>query len=148
MSNEAKKTEKKPGKGPDPQEIVAGFQTLRAEQRSLSAKLTELQLEESEHRVVIETLKNVHEDRKCYRSVGGFLTERKVKDVLPVLIHNSEKLKEIIGKISLQIEKKGKEINEYREQYNIKFRGLDNPKEDAIPTQQVGESSRGNVLVL
>lgn len=95
---------------------------------------------------MIETLKNVNENRKCYRSVGGFLTERKVKDVLPVLISNSEKLKEIIEKLSEQIEKKGKEINEYREQYNIRFRGLDNPKDDDVPSQQVGES-RGNVLV-
>lgn len=96
-------------------------------------------------RMVIETLKNVNEDRKCFRLVGGVLTERKVKDVLPVLIANQEKLKEFIEKLHDQITKKGQEINEYREKYNIRFRGLDNPKQEDQPVSS-GES-RGNVLV-
>lgn len=97
--------------------------------------------------MVIETLKNVNDDRKCFRLVGGVLTERKVKDVLPVLISNSEKLKEITEKLNEQIGKKGQEINEYREKFNIRFRGLDNPKEEQAASSQAGESSRGNVLV-
>lgn len=97
--------------------------------------------------MVIETLKNVNEDRKCFRLIGGVLTERKVKDVLPVLISNSEKLKEFIDKLNEQITKKGQEINEYREKYNIRFRGLDNLKGEEAATAQAPESSRGNVLV-
>lgn len=97
--------------------------------------------------MVIETLKNVNEDRKCFRLIGGVLTERKVKDVLPVLISNSEKLKEFIDKLNEQITKKGQEINEYREKYNIRFRGLDNLKGEEEATSQTPESSRGNVLV-
>lgn len=96
--------------------------------------------------MVIETLKNVNEDRKCFRLVGGVLTERKVKDVLPVLITNQEKLKEIIEKLNEQIGKKGQEINEYREKHNIRFRGLDNVKQEEQPVAAASES-RGNVLV-
>ncbi|XP_050298962.1 prefoldin subunit 2 [Anthonomus grandis grandis] len=148
MANDPKKNDKKAGKGVDPQEILAGFQTLRADQQKLSSKLSELELDQNEHKIVIETLKNVNEDRKCFRLVGGILTERKVKDVLPVLQSNSEKLGEIIEKLSEQITKKGQELNEYKEKYNIRFRGLDNPKEDAEPRNpEGGESSRGNVLV-
>lgn len=94
--------------------------------------------------MVIETLKNVNEDRKCFRLIGGILTERKVKDVLPVLITNQEKLKEFIEKLHEQISKKGQEINDYREKHNIKFRGLDNPKQDE-PVSST--EARGNVLV-
>ena len=38
--------------------------------------------------VVIETLKTVDKDRKCFRMVGGILSERTVKDVLPKLENN------------------------------------------------------------
>lgn len=50
MASEAKKTDKKVGKGTDPQEILAGFQTLRAEQRNLTSKLSELELDQNEHK--------------------------------------------------------------------------------------------------
>lgn len=96
--------------------------------------------------MVIATLKNVNEDRRCFHLVGGILTERKVREVLPSLVINLDKLKELIEKIKDQIQKKGVEINEYREKYNISFRGLDNPnpkQEEQVSTAE----SRGNVLV-
>lgn len=96
--------------------------------------------------MVIETLKNVNEDRRCFRLIGGVLTERKVKDVLPVLITNQEKLKEFIEKLHEQIAKKGQEINEYREKHNIRFRGLEtSPKQEE--QNVTSTESRGNVLV-
>jgi prefoldin subunit 2 len=135
----------KSSKGPSPEEILNGFQALRAEQRNLSSKLTEFEAESNEHKMVIATLQNVNEDRRCFRLVGGVLTERKVKDVLPALISNMEKLKELIEKLKEQIQKKGVEINEYREKYNISFRGLDNP--NPKQEEQVTSETRGNVLV-
>lgn len=95
--------------------------------------------------MVIETLKNVNEDRKCFRLIGGVLTERKVKDVLPLLVTNEKKLKEFIEKLHEQISKKGQEINEYREKHNIRFRGLESSKqeEQTVPSTE----TRGNVLV-
>ncbi|CAG9825110.1 unnamed protein product [Phaedon cochleariae] len=135
---------KKSEKEPSPEEILNGFQTLRAEQRTLSGKLSEFELDLNEHKMVIETLKNVNEDRKCFRLIGGILTERKVKDILPVLVSNQEKLKDFIDKLHEQIGKKGQEINEYREKHNIKFRGLDNPKQEEHPSSS---EARGNVLV-
>ncbi|KAL1491823.1 hypothetical protein ABEB36_012360 [Hypothenemus hampei] len=147
MATDPKKTDKKAGKGLDPQEILTGFQALRSEQRNLSTKLSELEVDLNEHRLVIETLKNVNEDRKCFRLIGGILTERKVKDVLPVLITNSEKLKEYIEKLNEQITKKGQELNEYREKHNIRFRGLDSNKAEETSAAELPEPSRGNVLV-
>ena len=35
--------------------------------------------------MVIETLKPVDPDRRCYHQIGGVLAERTVKEVLPVL---------------------------------------------------------------
>lgn len=97
--------------------------------------------------IVIETLKNVNEDRKCFRLIGGVLTERKVKDVLPALQTNTERLKELIEKLNETITKKGVEINEYREKYNIRFQGLDGPKQEESKEAVASTESRGNVLV-
>lgn len=42
--------------------------------------------------LVIDTLKEVDEARKCYRMVGGVLVERTVKEVLPALENNKEQV--------------------------------------------------------
>lgn len=42
--------------------------------------------------LVIDTLKEVDEARKCYRMVGGVLVERTVKEVLPALESNKEQV--------------------------------------------------------
>ncbi|XP_045482981.1 prefoldin subunit 2 [Harmonia axyridis] len=142
-----KKQDKKAAKEPTREEVLAGFQSLRAEQRQFSSKLGEFEAELNEHNIVIETLKNVNEDRKCFRLIGGVLTERKVKDVLPTLITNTERLKELIEKLTETITKKGVEINEYREKYNIRFQGLDGPKQEESKESVTSTESRGNVLV-
>ena len=42
--------------------------------------------------LVIDTLKEVDETRKCYRMVGGVLVEPTVKEVLPALEGNKEQV--------------------------------------------------------
>jgi prefoldin subunit 2 len=39
---------------------------------------------------VLETLKGVDPDRKCFRMVGGVLVERTAKEVIPALENNFE----------------------------------------------------------
>nr|CAG4651516.1 EOG090X0L97 [Simocephalus serrulatus]SVE94651.1 EOG090X0L97 [Simocephalus serrulatus] len=72
------------------EEIIQGFQRLRTEQRQLASKLSELEMDLNEHKLVIETLQNVDADRKCFRMVGGVLVERTVKEVLPALTTNRD----------------------------------------------------------
>ncbi|CAH0559216.1 unnamed protein product [Brassicogethes aeneus] len=146
MASNSKKPDSKE-KTLTPEEIMNGFQSLRAEQRTLTSKLSEFELDLNEHKMVIETLKNVNDDRKCFRLVGGVLTERKVKDVLPVLITNQEKLAEFIEKLNEQISKKGQEINDFREKHNIRFRGMDAPKDTDAEIAPSAVESRGKVLV-
>jgi len=43
-------------------------------------------------RLVIEALKEVDGDRKCFRMVGGVLVERTVRDVLPAMLNNYEQV--------------------------------------------------------
>ena len=90
MSEVAKK-EKSPvggGKGDskgNAQEIVAHFHKLREDQRLLVQKCSEIEGEEHEYNVVIQTLDGVDEKRVCFRLIGGVLVERTVGDVVPAL---------------------------------------------------------------
>ena len=54
-----------------PENVAAGLQTLRNEQRAFATKLSELQMDLNEHKLVIETLEKVERDRKCFRLLGG-----------------------------------------------------------------------------
>ena len=49
------------------EEIIQGFNTMRNEQRSIAAKINELQQDLNELKIVIETLAGVDLDRKCFR---------------------------------------------------------------------------------
>lgn len=96
--------------------------------------------------MVIETLKNADQNRKCYRMIGGVLVERQVKDVEPILRANRDKLMELIEKVNEQLVKKGTELNEYRERHNIRIQGQEDLKHDDEKEAKSSES-RGNVLV-
>ncbi|KAG2468894.1 PFD2 protein, partial [Polypterus senegalus] len=107
------------------EQVVAGFQRLRQEQRSMASKAAELEMEINEHSLVIETLKEVDPSRKCYRMVGGVLVERTVKEVLPALENNKEQISRIVESLNTQMQTKGQELNDYRERYNIRLVGED-----------------------
>ncbi|XP_030635941.1 prefoldin subunit 2 [Chanos chanos] len=111
--------------GPTPEQVVATFQRMRQEQRSMASKLAELQMEISEHSLVIDTLQEVDPSRKCYRMVGGVLVERTVKEVLPALENNKEQISKVVESLNSQMVSKGQELTEYRERYNIRLVGED-----------------------
>merc|ERR1712063_30416 len=110
---------------PSNEEIVQGFQRLRAEQRQLANKLSELEMDLNEHKLVIETLTGVDGDRKCFRMVGEVLVERTVKEVLPALILHRDQMVKLIEVLNKQVTSKGQEINEYKEKNNIRIRNRD-----------------------
>ncbi|XP_043283545.1 prefoldin subunit 2 [Venturia canescens] len=111
--------------GKSNENILAHFQALRVDQRMMASKLSELELEVNEHKIVIDTLKNVDPKRKCYRMIGGILCERVVEDVIPSLVTTKEQLAKIIESLHDQLEKKGVEINDFKEKNNIRIRGQD-----------------------
>ncbi|XP_002163089.2 prefoldin subunit 2 isoform X1 [Hydra vulgaris] len=125
------------------EQIITKFNQMRQEQRIIVNKIGELEAEISEHSVVIETLKNVDESRKCFRMVGGILSERTVKEVLPALQNNKSQIQQVIEKLNSQLHEKGEELNKYRSEHNIVVRG-EKEKENSNPNAQ---SSFSGVLV-
>ncbi|KAL6490942.1 hypothetical protein MHYP_G00012870 [Metynnis hypsauchen] len=127
---------------PSPEQVVATFQRMRQEQRSMASKAAELEMEINEHSLVIDTLKEVDPTRKCYRLVGGVLVERTVKEVLPALENNKEQISKIIESLNTQMQAKGRELTEYRERYNIRLVSEDD-KQGKGNTSQAKESEGG-----
>ncbi|EDO28349.1 predicted protein, partial [Nematostella vectensis] len=71
-----------------PETILQLFNQLRQEYTNIITKVHELEMDQSEHSIVIEALKEVDASRKCFRMIGGVLVERTVGDVLPALDNN------------------------------------------------------------
>lgn len=72
---------------------------------------------------MIDTLKTVDPDRKCFRLIGGVLCERTVKEVLPQLIENKDFIEKTITLVTDDLTKKGLQINKFKDEHNIRIRG-------------------------
>ncbi|KAG6804367.1 prefoldin subunit 2 [Apis mellifera caucasica] len=120
---------------------------LRNEQRAMANKLSEMEMELNEHKIVIDTLKNIDPKRKCYRMTGGVLCERTVEDVMPALITNKEQLIKVIDTLNDQLTKKGIEINEFKEKHNIRIRGQQDVQQRQGEDKDSKEAKRSAVVV-
>eukprot|EP00126_Sphaerothecum_destruens_P001082 Sdes_comp13043_c0_seq2m3044 len=121
-------------------EIISRFNQLREEQKSLASKISELENEKHEHGLVIDAIKDLEGDRKCFRLVGGVLVERTVREVLPALKTNQNGISEITKQLQEQLVNKGKEINSMKEKFNIRIRGEEesSTKNKETPTKSTG----------
>ncbi|KAM5126444.1 prefoldin subunit 2, partial [Mantella aurantiaca] len=97
--------------------------------------------------LVIDTLRDVDQGRKCYRMVGGVLVERTVKEVLPALENNKDQINKIIETLTVQLQAKGRELNEYREKHNIRLMGEEEPKPNKDGDGAGTKSGSAGVLV-
>lgn len=145
-SNSGKPKDKK-----SQEEIYAEFQQLRNQQRNLINNLNTLEMDLKEHKTVIDTLKTVESGRKCFRLIGGVLCEQTVEVVLPQLVQNKEQLEKLIETGKDQITKKGLEINQFKDEYNIKIRGQDTAPAASSEKENADDKSSAsgnrNVLV-
>lgn len=95
---------------------------------------------------MIDTLKTVDEERRCFRLIGGVLVEQQVKQVLPQLVTAKEKLESLIETGKEQITKKGEEILKYKEEHNIRIQGQ--ADSGAEETAKPAAEGNRNVLVV
>jgi prefoldin subunit 2 len=67
------------------QQIVQDYNNMRSKIQDMTAKINELDTERNEHALVIRALEPLDGNKRCYRSIGGVLVERKVSEVLPLV---------------------------------------------------------------
>ena len=64
-------TEKKETELISEQEVINTYQTLREEVSQLFRQLNKLKDEQTEHKLVIDAIKDLDPKRKCFRLIGG-----------------------------------------------------------------------------
>lgn len=104
----------------DENQVIARYKELQSECQSYASKISELEQELGEHRLVEETLKPLDEKRRAFRLVGGVLVERTVGEVLPTVVTNRENLEKVVDKVRSTLEEKQKELVAWKIKYNIK----------------------------
>ncbi|KAG7028907.1 putative prefoldin subunit 2, partial [Cucurbita argyrosperma subsp. argyrosperma] len=113
-------------KEPVNEQMVANmYGALRSELNQIYSKITELEMEASEHSLVISAIEPLDPSRRCYRMIGGVLVERTIKEVLPAVQRNKEGIEEVISRLNEALEKKKKEIADLEAKYKIKIRKPD-----------------------
>ncbi|KDP40179.1 hypothetical protein JCGZ_02177 [Jatropha curcas] len=112
------------------QAIVNAYTALRSELNQIYSKITELEMEVSEHSLVINAIEPLDPSRRCYRMIGGVLVERTIKEVLPAVQRNKEGIEEVITRLNEALEKKKKEIVEFESKYKIRIRKPENEVKD------------------
>jgi prefoldin subunit 2 len=65
-------------------------------------------------RLVLETLEPLPGDRKCFRMINGVLTERTVKEVVPILQTNSDGLKKALEELVKQYKSRQDEMEKWK----------------------------------
>jgi len=110
---------------PSDQDLVATYNTNRQTLQSLLQKISELERDAEEHKLVIETLeeaKSKDPQRKCFRMIDSVLVERTVADVLPGLKTTFERLVESTRAMAEAYAQKEAEQNEFIKKYNIQIK--------------------------
>lgn len=130
------------------EDIIAQFNKMRNEQRTLASKLSELQMDLNEHKLVLETLEKVSADRRCFRLIGGVLVERNVGQVAPALLNNKEKMSKLVETLEKQLTEKGKSINDYMVQNNIQIRGAGGPKKEEAASGDNDENKKSSGVLV
>lgn len=127
------------------EQIVANtYASMRTELNQIYSKITELEMEASEHSLVINAIKPLDPSRKCYRMIGGVLVERTINEVLPAVQRNKEGIEEVIARLYEALATKKKEISNFEAKYKIRVR---KPESESKDDSNRKEGSAQGVLV-
>ena len=70
--------------------------------------------------MVLETLESKEAGRKAYRLVGNVLVERTVGEVLPSVKQNQAGLKQVLGRLSSDLQQREQQAVAWKVKYQIK----------------------------
>jgi len=101
-------------------EIVRRFEGLVARQRSLVAKLAEMDGQRLEYARVAATLAPMAPERRAYQLINSVLVERTVGEVAPLVATNRDYLATVIAKLNDDLREASDEVREYQKKYNIR----------------------------
>ncbi|KAI9806941.1 MAG: hypothetical protein M1833_002599 [Piccolia ochrophora] len=101
------------------QELQVQYSTYKNNLQQIAQKIGDVEQESEEHKLVLETLEPLPQDRKCFRMINGVLVERTVKDVVPPLKTNSDGLKQVLDDLLKQYKVRQEEMEKWKKKNNI-----------------------------
>ncbi|KAK1687624.1 Prefoldin subunit-domain-containing protein [Colletotrichum godetiae] len=101
------------------QDLQTQYGVYKNTLQQIAQKIGDVEQEAEEHKLVLETLQPLSEDRKCFRLINGVLMEQTVKDVMPALTTNSEGLKKVLEDLVKQYKAKQDELEKWKEQLDL-----------------------------
>ncbi|KAK4181628.1 Prefoldin beta-like protein [Triangularia setosa] len=101
------------------QDLQVQYSTYKNTLQQIAQKIGDVEQEAEEHKLVLETLQPLPEDRKCFRMINGVLVERTVKDVIPALQTNAEGLKTVLDDLVKQYKTKQEELEKWKKKNNV-----------------------------
>ena len=100
--------------------VQAHYNAQKQTLAQMGQKLTQLESDADEHRLVIETLEPMEGDRKCFRMIGGVLVERTVNDVLPALKTNQSGIQTIMEGMAKEYRRKEEAFTAWQQEHNVR----------------------------
>ncbi|KAI9727977.1 MAG: hypothetical protein M1828_005382 [Chrysothrix sp. TS-e1954] len=101
------------------QELQVQYQNYKNNLQQLAQKIGEVESEAEEHKLVLEQLAPLPQDRKCFRLISGVLVERTIKDISPTLKATSENLKTVLEDLLKQYKKQQDEMEKWKKKNNV-----------------------------
>ena len=126
----------------DPQTML---NLMREQCTDLASKVNSLELDKTEHSLVIQNLEPLAAERKCFRMIGNTVVERTVGEVLPAVKKNRDQISETIAKMTELLGTKQKEADEFQKKHKITSQGGGGPAAGAAPADD--ESGAQGVLI-
>ncbi|KAL8995472.1 MAG: hypothetical protein Q9188_006803 [Gyalolechia gomerana] len=96
------------------QELQQQYTTYKNNLQQLAERIGNVEQETEEHKLVLETLTPLPEDRKCFRMINGVLVERTVKEVLPALQTNFDGLRKVLDELVKQYKRQQEDMDKWK----------------------------------
>merc|ERR1711865_280339 len=107
-----------------PEEAQARLQALNQVCQELTRKINELDMDRTEHGLVIDALKPLDGGRKCFRMVGDVVVERTIAEVAPAVLKNRDAIVETMNKMGEALAQKQKYADEFAAKYKVSAQNL------------------------
>ncbi|KAJ4151087.1 hypothetical protein LMH87_011804 [Akanthomyces muscarius] len=105
--------------GKKQQDLQTQYSNFKNVLQQIAQKIGDIEQEAEEHKLVLETLEPLPEDRKCFRLINGVLVERTVKDIVPALQTNQDGLKKVLDDLVKNYKTKQDELDSWKKKNNV-----------------------------